>query len=127
MKQYKGSCHCGAVQFEVMLDPSQATYCNCSICKKKGAIYAATSDDALTFINGKDDLTLYQFGTHTAKHYFCKTCGIHPLARPRIALHLWVVNLNCIDEIEPTALNPQTFDGKNWEQSAKALLRKTAN
>ena len=34
-------------------------------------------------LSGQDRLTLYTFGTHTAQHLFCSTCGILSFYRPR--------------------------------------------
>ncbi|MEO1919758.1 MAG: hypothetical protein ABGW81_08670 [Paracoccaceae bacterium] len=40
---HKGSCHCGAVSFEIKGDLSAPDACHCSICRKmSGHFYAAT-------------------------------------------------------------------------------------
>jgi hypothetical protein len=55
-----------------------------------------------------EELTLYQFGSMTAKHYFCPTCGTHPFARPSYPtareqsegvepFYGWAVNTRCLD------------------------------
>ena len=36
----KGSCHCGNTQFEVSAAPSGVTRCTCSLCSKRGALWA---------------------------------------------------------------------------------------
>ncbi len=67
------------------------------------------------------ELTLYQFGTLTAKHYFCRHCGVSPFTRPRLDPARWAVNLRCIDALDLSSLEIQEFDGVNWEEAAKAI------
>lgn len=74
-----GSCHCGAVQLEVpfngeFLDPHR---CDCSFCSRRGAIAATVKVGDLIILQGEEKLTLYQWGTKTARHYFCSVCGIY--------------------------------------------------
>jgi hypothetical protein len=71
-------------------------------------------------LTGEADLTLYQFNTKTAKHYFCKHCGIHPFIRPRLDPSRWAFNVRCIDGIDLSSLKVRQFDGQNWEATAKA-------
>lgn len=77
---YKGSCHCGAIHFSYESEKiTKGLRCNCSICSRKGAM---VSFDAIPQADLKIDaeenrLGLYQFGDKTAKHYFCKKCGIY--------------------------------------------------
>ena len=123
MAIYNGSCHCGQVQFEADCDLSKTMECNCSICTNKGAIYSPAINNKLKITQGKDSLTLYQFGTKTAKHHFCKHCGIHPFVNPRISPTLWVVNVRCLNNIDLENMDPEIFDGKNWKAAAKALMR----
>ena len=73
----KGSCHCGAVQFEVDGGIEEYRRCNCSICRRKGALMGFAEPEDFTLLSGEDSLTLYQFNTNVAKHYFCKNCGIY--------------------------------------------------
>lgn len=120
----QGACHCGRVTFQVQATPTYALECSCSICRRKGALWLGASDAQVRILSGEEELTLYQFNTLTAKHYFCRRCGIHPLTRPRLDPRMWVVNLRCIDGIDLSALPVQRFDGEHWEDAARALRAK---
>ena len=123
-RQYVGSCHCGDVRFELQAKLTYAMDCNCSLCRRKGALWHSASDAALRIVSGEDDLALYQFGTLTAKHYACKRCSIAPFTRPRLDPSRWAVNLRCIDGLDLSSLEIRRFDGEHWEESAKAFSPK---
>lgn len=120
-KTYQGSCHCGRVTFELQARIDHVVDCNCSICRRRGALWHGALDSSLRVLSGESDLALYQFNTKTAKHYFCRHCGIHPFARPRIAPDHWVVNVRCIDDINLASVKVQQFDGEHWEEAARAF------
>ena len=61
----------------------------------------------------KGALALYQFGLKTAKHYFCKHCGIYPFHETARAPGHFRVNLGCIDGLETEQLEADLFDGKH--------------
>ena len=117
MKTMQGGCHCGRVRFKVTADLDKVTVCNCSICSKKGFLHLIVPPEQFELLSGKDNLATYQFNTGVAKHMFCKTCGIHPFYVPRSDPDKIDVNARCIDDIDPTALSVNYFDGKNWEQA----------
>jgi len=111
-----GGCHCGRVRFRVTA-LSRVTDCNCSICTKKGFLHLTVPPDAFELFSGADALTAYRFNTGTARHTFCATCGIHPFYVPRSDPDKIDVNVRCLDGIDPAAIKPQPFDGRNWEQA----------
>ena len=39
----EASCHCGAVRLRIATAPAEATDCNCSICRRLGALWAYVS------------------------------------------------------------------------------------
>lgn len=119
---YVGSCHCGRVAFELQAKLEYVIDCNCSLCRRRGALWHGTSDRHLRIVQGEDELALYQFNTMTAKHYFCRHCGIHPFIRPRLDPAKWAVNVRCIPELDLSSLNVRQFDGEHWEDAARALL-----
>jgi hypothetical protein len=117
MKTMQGGCHCGRVRFKVMADLDRVTVCNCSICSKKGFLHLIVPPEQFELLSGKDELAIYEFNTRTAKHTFCKVCGIHPFYVPRSDPDKIDVNARCIDDIDLDALLVNFFDGKNWEQA----------
>ncbi|NYE63213.1 hypothetical protein FHW58_004441 [Duganella sp. 1224] len=109
---YHGSCHCGAVQFEVRAALTPAGRCNCSLCRRKGALMSPLFPAAdLRIVKGTDALTLYQFNTHVARHYFCKHCGIYPFHQTRKDPLMWRVNIGCLDGVDPYAFDAGVNDG----------------
>jgi hypothetical protein len=118
---YVGSCHCGQVTFELQTSLSSVMYCNCSLCRRVGALWHGASNSSLRIGSGEQELHEYQFNTRTAKHYFCKHCGVRPFSRPRLDPTRWAVNLRCIDGLDLSTLEVRQFDGENWEAAAQKL------
>jgi hypothetical protein len=108
------TCHCGAVTLELdlpdgIVDPRR---CNCSICRRKGAIVASVPLTALRIINGHDVLRRYQFNTMTAQHFFCSVCGIYTHHRRRSHPELYGYNVGCLEGVNPFELGAvPTGDG----------------
>ena len=76
MKKLK--CHCGLVEAEINIDNfGKILRCNCSICKRKGAIMSIVKNEDFKIIKGKEYLKLYKFHSKIAQHYFCSNCGIY--------------------------------------------------
>jgi hypothetical protein len=101
--QHNGACHCGSVRFKVRLTDEFNTIrrCSCSYCRMRGAIAVSAPLSEMEFIKGEDNLTLYQFNTGTAKHYFCKTCGIYTHHQRRSDPSQFGVNVACIEDVSP--------------------------
>ena len=95
----KGSCHCGAVHFEVDGGIEEYRRCNCSICRRKGAIMVTARKADFRLVAGADNLSLYQWNTNTARHYFCKTCGIYTHHWRRSAPQ-YGFNLGCVEGVK---------------------------
>ena len=123
MPVYSGSCHCGAVRFEVDATIDRVTACNCSVCRKKGILHHRVDPGRFRLLSGEDDLATYRFGTGVAQHRFCRRCGIHVFTRPRAAPELYTVNVRVLDDYDLEAEKPEVvpFDGLHWEASASAL------
>lgn len=97
----KAACHCGSVSFEVSLPEGikGAYRCNCSLCFRKGTIVVPVPRQALRMIAGADVLASYQFNTKTARHFFCKTCGIHTHHQRRTDSNSFGVNVACLNGV----------------------------
>ena len=122
MQTLTGSCHCGRVQFEVMVpDEIVVQECNCSICSRSGYLHLIVPQSGFKLLQGEDNLTTYTFDTHEAKHLFCKTCGIKSFYIPRSHPDGYSVNLQCLDQTKFRKITVELFDGKNWEQNIHKL------
>ncbi len=82
MKTYAGSCHCGAVRFEINADIDHVRACDCSICAKRGALIHRVAPDAFRLLTPLEELSVYRWGSLTAADYFCSVCGILPFRKP---------------------------------------------
>jgi hypothetical protein len=114
MKKLK--CHCGAIEVEINISEKIDKYlrCNCSICKRKGAIMSMVKNEDFKIIKGEDKLKIYQFHTKVAKHYFCSNCGIYTHHNPRSNPAMTGFNVGCVDDVDPFKLeNISLNDGKN--------------
>jgi hypothetical protein len=117
MRSWTGGCHCGHVRFRVTADLEGVTDCNCSVCTKKGFLHLIVPPAQFELLLGAGDLATYQFNTGTAKHMFCRHCGIHPFYVPRSDPDKIDVNVRCLDDVDIAGLTIQPFDGRNWESA----------
>jgi len=68
-----GSCHCGAVRFEVPQAPETVIDCNCSHCRLYGSLWAYYPQRDVKFAT--DDTFIYMWGDRMLEMHHCKTCG----------------------------------------------------
>jgi hypothetical protein len=104
VQKYIGSCHCGAVQFQIETDFPELTTCNCSICRRKNALMVKVHESQFRLLAGGESLSEYRFHTNTARHYFCKVCGIYPFHRKRVTPDHFGINVYCLHEFDPTGI-----------------------
>jgi hypothetical protein len=104
MQRYRGSCHCGAIRFEIETDFPELTMCDCSICRRKNALMVEVQESSFRLLSGKDALAEYQFHTRTARHHFCSICGIYPFHRKRVTPDFFGVNVHCLEDFDPTGI-----------------------
>src|SRR5436190_9434806 len=99
-----GSCHCGTVKFRIEAQPTEATVCDCSLCTKKNAVMVKAPVTGLTVLEGEGALSLYQWNTKVARHYFCSRCGIYTFHQKRSAPDHYGVNVFCLDDFDPASI-----------------------
>lgn len=121
---HNGSCHCGAVEFEVDADLSEGTSrCNCSLCSKLRYWYFTVGADAFRLRKGEDVLSDYQIDSGSVHHKFCSTCGVktfgHGIADELdmdVPADFYSVNVACLDDLSPAELadlDVGYVDGRN--------------
>lgn len=117
MDVHEGSCHCGRVRFQVRGPLAGVTECNCSMCTKKAYLHLIVAPERFELLSGQEALAEYRFNTGTARHRFCRVCGVHPFYVPRSDPDKIDVNVRCLEGVDLDALEIQPFDGRNWEQA----------
>ena len=110
----KLTCHCGGVEAEVSLPSGlkNVLKCNCSICRLNDYEHLFINHDDFKIIKGEELISEYSFSSKTAKHLFCKKCGIKSFYQPRSHPDSYSINLKCVQE-PPKINNVVKFDGKN--------------
>jgi hypothetical protein len=112
--QYRGSCHCGKVAYEVETEISAAISCNCSICSRRGSLLAFAPRQNFKLLRGEGELTDYTFNNHVIQHRFCKHCGIESFAfgKDRSGNEMAAINIRCLEDFEFEKLPVTEFNGK---------------
>ena len=113
----KLTCHCENVELEVNIPEAgfpKLMRCNCSLCKRKGAVMSPLPKENVKLVKGQDSLKLYQYHTKVAEHYFCSNCGIYTHHKMRSNPNMIGVNVACIEGINPFELGDMAVnDGIN--------------
>jgi len=115
--RHQGGCHCGRVRFEVMAPADiEVSDCNCSICSKSGYLHLTVPASRFRLLCGEEQLTAYQFNTHTARHLFCRVCGVKSFYVPRSHPDGFSVNARCLDAGTVQSMQVTPIDGRQWER-----------
>lgn len=112
---HHGSCHCGAVKFDVDGIFEQVIECNCSHCSRKGYLLWFVPRDKVQVKSGEDVLSTYKFNKHVIDHQFCPTCGCAPFGFgvDRKGNATASINVRCLEGVELTTLKRVPFDGRS--------------
>lgn len=116
VQTHQGSCHCGAVAYEVDTDLQGLIECNCSHCYRKGLVLNFVAPDAFRLKSGEAALSTHTFNTHNIQHRFCDTCGVQafaegktPSGHPMVA-----VNIRTLANLEPFDWKAERVDGRSF-------------
>ncbi len=117
----KGSCHCGATQFELAMAPESLTRCTCTLCSKRGALWAYYTPAQFRLITAPEKMATYRWQSMTVKHHFCPSCGCGTFSEspdwstgqadfsnPKIG-----VNARLLDDFDLDAVPVTVIDGRN--------------
>lgn len=112
---YRGSCHCGQVNFEVEGEIGKVIECNCSICSRKGSLLWFVPRDKLRVFTPEEQIATYTFNTHKIKHRFCPKCGMHPFGEGTdpSGNRMAAINVRCLDGFDLSSVNVEHFDGRS--------------
>ncbi|HEY1080573.1 MAG TPA: GFA family protein [Bdellovibrio sp.] len=114
--KYSGSCHCGAVKFEVEGNFQEGMTCNCSMCGRKGTVLTFAPEASFTLLSGADKLTDYQFGKKNIHHTFCKVCGVTSFATGNMPNGdvMKAINLRCLENFPLESIKMNHVNGKDF-------------
>lgn len=112
---YKGSCHCGQISFEVEGDLEQAMECNCSHCSRKGYLLWFLPRARLT-LHADEALATYTFNKHVIRHHFCSNCGCAPFGfgKDPSGAETAAINVRCLEGVELSSLKKTLVDGRSF-------------
>ena len=112
----KGFCHCGATHWTLEGDPGPATACNCTLCRRYGALWAYDYEgERITVSGATSSYKRVDVSDPALEILFCPTCGsvlcwrglrVGAEGRRRIA-----VNLRLAEPDAVAALEIDHFDG----------------
>lgn len=120
--QHRGGCHCGRVRFEIDAPATlDALDCNCSMCRMTGFLHLIVPASRFRLTAGADDLAEYRFNTGTARHLFCRHCGVKAFYVPRSHPDGWSVNVRCLDAGTVEHVNITAFDDNDREAATAAI------
>ena len=115
-QDFQGKCHCGAIRFSYQGEEiSKGIRCNCSICVRKGALMTTEviAPENIKIDAEEGALGVYEFSTKTAKHYFCKKCGIYTFHQTLRQPGFFKANIGCLEGVDSSVIEVINFDGKN--------------
>jgi hypothetical protein len=101
----RATCHYGAVVLELDLPDElvDARYCNCSMCRRKGALMGAVPTEALRIVQGHDALGVYRFNIYS--HH-----------RRRSKPNQYGYNIGCLERRR--SLSADEHPRKRWHKSS---------
>jgi hypothetical protein len=116
----RGSCLCGAFQFEIDGRLSEIHRCHCSVCRKAtgagGIAVLATAARSLEWIRGEDAIRVFErpSGWRAA---FCPTCGT-PAPQLHSSGKIWTIPAGCLDDDPGVRVAEHIFVGSiaSWDR-----------
>lgn len=110
---HRGSCHCGAVAFEVDGEIDSVVDCNCSLCRRRGALLWFRPAASFRLTTAPDGMSTYMFNKHVIRHRFCATCGVatHGEGTLPDGSSMVAINVRCLPAVDLKGLTVQEYDG----------------
>jgi hypothetical protein len=123
---HRGGCHCGAVRFEVDAPAwLEVDECNCSICRMTGFLHLIVPKCRFRLLAGAAELETYTFNTGTARHLFCRRCGVKSFYVPRSNPDGYSVNVRCLSAETIAGMNVSPFDDNDRAASEAAIQHRS--
>lgn len=117
---FTGHCHCGAVQITIAHRPTYINDCNCSLCKRLGALWGYFVPDRVTIKGDTATYTRVDRDVPNIIAHFCDRCGCstHWIATGLRATERMGVNMHLFEDDAVTGVRLQYLDGASWNQDS---------
>jgi hypothetical protein len=117
------TCHCGAVRVEIPGAPDEVTNCNCSICRRLGALWAYYKVEDVRVHGHPENTDEYIQGDRTLRVVRCKTCGcathwepLDPSRHPKVGVNIRIFDPEVIGHLRIRLLDgAKTWKSFYWE------------
>ncbi|MCZ6853556.1 MAG: GFA family protein [Gammaproteobacteria bacterium] len=109
----EASCHCGAVHMEITEPPRSLIDCNCSICRRLGALWAFYTPDEVKVTCATGSTATYLWGDKHVEYHHCSTCGCttHYVSTKKSGVDRTAVNARMMDPADIESVPIKKFDG----------------
>lgn len=71
----RAACHCTNVRFEIESAPVWVLDCNCTLCRRYGALWAYYEPGQVRMVQGAGEIDHYSWQEHDLGFHWCKKCG----------------------------------------------------
>jgi hypothetical protein len=121
----RAACHCTAVRLEIALPPRGVLECNCTVCRRYGALWSYYQPDQVKVVLGADATDKYVWGDKVLEFHRCKECGCvtHMAAIDVDPPRIFGVNARMIPTLDPASVRVSQIDnghtGFFWTKSEK--------
>jgi hypothetical protein len=121
----RAACHCTALRFEITELPEWVLDCNCTICRRYGAIWAYPEANKVKCVRGADSTETYIWGDRGLAFHRCKECGCvtHMAALDSDPPRIYGINARMIPTLDPASVRLRQRDnghtGFFWTRSAE--------
>jgi len=115
-----GSCHCQATRFEVDAAPEGVVFCTCSICSRRGALWAYYAPSQVRFLSD-DAKSTYRWQSKLVAGNFCSVCGVptynetfdFSTGEANFDKPVVAINARLFEDFDLAAVPVEVLDGKN--------------
>ena len=121
----RAACHCTAVRLEVADLPDWVLDCNCTICRRYGAVWAYPDAAKVKLVRGDDATETYIWGDRMLAFHRCKVCGCvtHMAALDTDPPRIYGINARMIPTLDPASVRLRQRDnghtGFFWTRSVE--------
>jgi len=119
----RAACHCTAVRLEITELPTEVLDCNCTLCRRYGAIWAYPKAEHVKIVSGEDATDTYLWGNEWLAFHRCKACGcvMYMVAVKENPPWIYGINARMIPTLDPKRIRLRQKDnghtGRFWTRS----------